>query len=369
MKKWNSPGEMLRHFLDLKGWTREELSTITGKSRNTILAIASDRSGITPDVAVALSAAFGNEPQEWLKVDAEYRLLKVKQNGNEVEKRARLFEIAPIRDIQRRGWINETTNVDGLESELKRFFGTDSLDNIPDLSVAPRRTIKLPTLNPAERAWCFRARHLANNIMVSEFSEKKLDAAERKLKRLAAYRKETRHIAKTLSDAGIRFVVIEPIPTVKIDGAAFWINKEPVIALSLRYDRIDAFWFTLMHEIAHIRNGDASVDPDLIDGIKGIAVTLEDDENEQFANEYATNSLVPQDEIQSFIRRVGPFYAKERIVQFAHKVKIHPGIIVGQLQHRNEIGYSALREFLVKVRDIVISTTLTDGWNQIPGTL
>jgi HTH-type transcriptional regulator/antitoxin HigA len=46
-------------------------------------------------------------------------------------------------------------------------------------------------------------------------------------------------------------------------------------------------------------------------------------------------------------------------------MKIHPGIIVGQLQYRKELGYSALRELLPKVRDIVIGTALTDGWNQI----
>jgi len=52
------------------------------------------------------------------------------------------------------------------------------------------------------------------------------------------------------------------------------------------------------------------------------------------------------------------------VVQFANKVKIHPGIVVGQLQHRNELGYSALRDMLVKIREVVTTTALTDGWNQ-----
>jgi HTH-type transcriptional regulator/antitoxin HigA len=153
---------------------------------------------------------------------------------------------------------------------------------------------------------------------------------------------------------------------VRIDGAAFWLSAdEPVIAVSLRHDRIDGFWFTVMHEYAHIRAGDAlSVDTDLVDEMKGIAVTLVEDEKERLANERAADALVPRSELWSFISRVGPYYSKERVIQFAHMMKIHPGIIVGQLQYRKELGYSALRGLLAKVRDIVISTALTDGWNQ-----
>jgi len=120
----------------------------------------------------------------------------------------------------------------------------------------------------------------------------------------------------------------------------------------------------LMHEFAHVRNGDASVDSDLIDGTKGIAVTLVEDETERVANEMAAASLIEPNEMQSFIARVGPLYARERVIQFAHKQKIHPGIIVGQLQRKNEIGYSALRGLLVKVRDLVVPVAFTDGWGQ-----
>ena len=72
--------------------------------------------------------------------------------------------------------------------------------------------------------------------------------------------------------------------------------------------------------------------------------------------------LFPSDALRSFILRVGPIYSKERINQFANRVKIHPGVIVGQLQKRKEISYAANREMLVKVREYVTSTAVTDGW-------
>ncbi len=359
------PGKILRQLLEQKGWSQEELSAITGRSRQTISEIISGRSGITPDMAITLAAAFGNRPAEWLKWDTHYRLSIVEGNASEVEKKARLFEIAPIREMQKREWIKSTTDLGELEAELKVFFGSESLDGDLPFPVAARRTTTLAYLSSAEKAWCFRARQLARALVVGAFSHERLPAAEKKLRQLAAYPKEVRHLPQVLSEYGIRFVVIEPLPGVRIDGAAFWIDESPGIALSVRHDRIDAFWFTLMHEFAHIRNGDAlSIDTDLVDGVKGIAVMLVQDEAERRANEQAASSLIPAHEIDSFIRRVGPLYSKERIIQFAHKIRVHPGIIVGQLQHREEIGYSTNREMLVKVRSTITETALTDGWNR-----
>ena len=80
----------------------------------------------------------------------------------------------------------------------------------------------------------------------------------------------------------------------------------------------------------------------------------------------ASELLIPRQEIESFIARVGPLYSKKRIVQFSAHIGVHPGIVVGQLQHREEIGYSHSREMLVKVRRSVTETALTDGWGQVP---
>lgn len=360
------PGKILRQMMADKGWTQDELATITGISRQTIYMILAGKSGITPETAARLAAALGNTPAEWIKWDGLYRLstLEATSRLSDIEKMARLFDIAPIREMQRRGWISTANSATELEAELTRFFGSNPLENEIRLPIAAQRTVIIPNLNTAEKAWCFRARQLAAVLPVGTFSPAKLSSAESKLRQLAAFPKEARHVPKVLSQVGIRFVIIEPLPGARIDGATMWMDGQPIIAMSLRHDRIDGFWFTLMHEFAHVRNGDASVDTELIDGMKGVVVQLVEDEHERKANEEALHALIPTSEMSSFVRRVGPFYPKERIIQFAHKVKIHPGIIVGQLQHRNEIGYGSLREFLVKVRDVVTATALTDGWNQ-----
>jgi HTH-type transcriptional regulator/antitoxin HigA len=362
------PGKILRRMLDAKQLNQDELAEIVGCARQTISGIISGKSGITAEMAVSLAAAFGNRPSDWLKWDAEYQLSLVGSDTKAVTRRARLFELAPIRDMQKRGWIKETTDLDKLEAEVERFYGGPLRSGIA-FSVSTRRSNPFDDLTPADKAWCFRARQLSEALpLPAEFSRERLEAAEKKLRQLAAYSKEIQRLPQMLAYYGIRFVIVEPLPGAKIDGAAFWHNDHPIIAVSARWDRIDAFWFTVIHEFMHIKNGDeASVDVNLLrESDSGIVVSVSDEEAERRANEQAAELLVPQAELDSFIKRVSPLYAATRIIQFAHRIRIHPGIIVGQLQHRGELRYSAHRDLLVKVRSMVTETALTDGWGFSP---
>jgi HTH-type transcriptional regulator / antitoxin HigA len=172
-----------------------------------------------------------------------------------------------------------------------------------------------------------------------------------------------------LADVGIRLVVIEHLPGTRIDGAALWLNgKTPAIALSLRYDRIDAFWFTLCHELSHIKHNDGRGACTIDDGLVGNDADSTDEKPalEQRADREAAHFLVPEAEIEGFIACVGPLFSKQRIVQFANRLGVHPGIIVGQLQRRKQIQYSHSREMLTKVRESITQATLSDGWGTSP---
>jgi HTH-type transcriptional regulator / antitoxin HigA len=360
------PGKMLRRLLDERRWSQDELADIIGCRRQTVSAIVAGKSGITAEMAVSLGTAFGNDPAEWLRRDAEYQLSLVQSDKSDVEQRAYFYGLAPIRDMQKRGWIKETDDLAAMRKELERFFGGPIDDGIK-FPVAPRKSDPLTAMNAAERAWVFKAKEMAANFpLAAEFFPGKLAAAEKKLRQLAAFPKEAQHLSRMLAYYGIRFVIVEPLPGARIDGAAFWLDEcSPVIAISARWDRIDAFWFTVIHEFIHIKNGDAaSFDVNLLqEADKGIVAVVEsDDEAEQRANQQAAELLVPQAELNEFIARVSPLYAATRIIQFAHRIRMHPGIIVGQLQHRGELRYSAHRDLLVKVRTLATDTALTDGW-------
>lgn len=356
-----APGEVIKELLNEKGWTQADLSRILCRPLPTINHIIKGRKSITPEMAISLGAAFGTGPEKWMKLESEYRLSLAKTNPEKIEKRARLYDYAPIKDMEKRRWIPHTTSPEEQEKVLCQFYEIDSLEDEPQISVATRKATKEMALTASQKAWCFRAKKLAKAMQVSTFKKSKLSEASLRLRELAAYPEEARHVSKILAQYGIRYLVIEPLPGAKIDGATLWLDeKSPVIVMSLRYDRIDAFWFTLLHEFSHIVHEDASVDDDLCG--EGQVPSIAKIESERRADLEASERLVPSKRLNSFIMRVSPLYSKKRIIQFAHTINIHPGVIVGQLQHRGEIGYSANREMLAKIRNIVSDTALTDGW-------
>src|ERR1700675_1939714 len=112
------PGKILRQMMDDRGWKPEELASITGISRQMIYYILTGKSNITPETATRLAAAFGNTPEEWIKWDALFKLASTDTDTSAIELMARLYGIAPIRDMQRRGWIKATADPAELEKEL-----------------------------------------------------------------------------------------------------------------------------------------------------------------------------------------------------------------------------------------------------------
>lgn len=358
-----SPGDFIRKELESRGWTQTDLAQILDRPLPTVNRILLGKHAIMPDMAIALGMAFGTNADIWMQREATYRLSLAESPDDSVRRRARMFELAPIKEMQRRQWIATTDDPEVLEHELCRFFGIVTLDDEPGVLVATRRSKGNVQMTPQQLVWCCRARQLANALKVGQFNPVHLDKCADELRTLAGYPNEARKVATTLAKYGIRFLVIEPLQNSKIDGAACWLSPtEPVIAVSIRYDRIDAFWFTLMHEFMHIKFGDAlSVDADLAGEDQVLSASKPD--IEQRADRFASELLVPQKMLDSFVTRVSPLYSKARINQFAHRMQIHPGIIVGQLHYRGEIGFRANREMLVKVRDIVTSSAITDGWD------
>ena len=356
-----TPGDVIKELLKERGWTQADLSKKFCRPLPTINHIIKGKKSITPEMAISLGAAFGTGPERWMKLESEYRLSLAKTNPENIEKRARLYDYAPIKDMEKRRWIPCATSPEEQEKILCQFYEINSLEEEPQISVATRKSTREIPLTASQKAWCFRAKQLAKAIQVSPFEKSKLNEASLRLRELAAYPEEARHVSKTLAEYGIRYLIIEPLPGDKIDGATLWLDeKSPVIVMSLRYDRIDAFWFTLLHEFYHVVHEDASIDDDLCG--EGQVPSIVKVKVERKADLEASKRLVPLENLNSFIMRVSPLYSKKRIVQFAHTVEIHPGIIVGQLQHRGEIGYSANREMLAKIRNIVSNTALTDGW-------
>jgi HTH-type transcriptional regulator / antitoxin HigA len=362
------PGEFILDELEERGWTQTNLAEITGRPDSTICSIIAGKKALTEEIAVELGSAFGTSPEFWLNLENAYRLSKVAVESVAIEHRAKMFMAAPIRDMQKRGWICVADSAEETEKELIRFFEVPSLDQVPQLRVAAKASVQNGSaLNPEQIAWCVRALQLAKSVQAKKYTAKSFEGGVLKLRSLTDFPQNVRKVPQVLGEMGIRFVLVEHLPKSKIDGAALWLGGEddwskPVVALSLRYDRIDSFWHTLFHELSHIKHKDSYVDVDMVGADRCLISddTLSDIESR--ANLEGAEMLIPKERMEAFILRTHPFYYTDKIIQFANLIKTHPGIIAGQLQFRKKIDWSAHRKMLVKVREILISGAMTDGW-------
>lgn len=360
MSKTQHPGIILREKLEARGWTQDELVAVTGKSRGTIAKIIAGNIGISPEMAVVLAAAFGDDPEDWLRWGGQYELSLVDAPVEAIGHRAKLYADLPIRDMQRRGWISLSTDPAILQADLENFIGPQAGDTLA-FPIAARKSSPLSELSSRELAWAFRAKQLASALPVAEYDPNSLPSLIRKLRVLAAYPEEAKKLAQTLAIYGIKFVIIEPLAGARLDGATFWLDESPVIAMSARFDRNDNFWFTLFHELGHVLARDA-YSFDSHGATEEESFRIGDKTAEDKADHFASDTLIPNSEMNSFIRRVAPLYQEARIIQFSNRVKMHPGVVLGQLHKRGEVTYGAHRKLIAKIRDLVTKTSLTDGW-------
>jgi HTH-type transcriptional regulator / antitoxin HigA len=361
------PGEFVRDELDARGWTQTDLAVILNKPLPAVNEIIAGKKAITPETAKALGDAFGMSPEFWLNLENAYRLSLAEPSDANVAKRASLYSVAPIKDLVRRKWIQSSRDAAVLERNLLQFYMAASVADIQGRKVAARKSSSYAETSLAEWAWYCRAFQMAKAIRVSRYSEPAMRTdGLAELHRLTTSEQEIARVPRILAEFGIRFVVVERLPRMQVDGVAFWLgDDEPAIAMTMRADRIDGFWFTLVHEIAHVLDHD---DPGLDTKLVGKDRQPTDNkpECERKADEFAGEFLIPKREIESFIARVRPLYSKVRINQFANRIGVHPGIVVGQLQHRREIGWDHSREMLVRVRENLVAAACVDGWGAEP---
>lgn len=355
-------GKYIKDELLTRSWTQSDLAYVMGRKGSEISTLMAGRRQLSPELAQELGVVLGRGAEYWLAIDNAYRLSQADYVDQAVVLRSELFSF-PIKEMQKRRWIAETLDAKELQQELDQLFDDDGLGRprsdsyeLP-FAASFKRTIKESSLNNAEKAWLARAKQLAKACPVAAFDENNIPKLKAELRRLAAKTQAAHRVPELLTAAGIRFVVVEPLPSVRVDGVAFWLDtSSPVIAMSLRFDNIGSFWFALLHELDHIEHRDVFSFDDL--------QSKPNDEAEERASDNAANLLIPRQELEEFIRACAPRYSEARINNLATRLQVHPGIIVGQLQHRGELSYAAHRKLLTKVRDLITGFAFTDGWGQ-----
>ena len=361
-----SPGAVLEEELISRGWSQADFAAIIGRPPRLVNEIIKGKRAITPETALAIGEALKTGPEHWMRLESAYRLSLLRVRANPIAHRAKIFGRLRVRELQKRGWITDKTSLVDLEKDLLAFFGMRTLDDEFSIPHAAKKS-SYENITAQQAAWLARTRQLASRLPVEgRYSAAKQQALYGKLRMCVENVDDLRRIPPILSAAGIRFVIVEPLAGSKIDGACMWLSPEdPVVVLSLRYDRHDIFCHALWHELDHIEHNDGQsggmldtnlFSPDVEDWAKPI---------EDRANRNAASRLVPQKEMEAFIAGAGGIYSEPRLVHFAQKIRVHPGIVLGQLQHRGLLPWSAYAYLRAKFRHIITQVAPTDGFGML----
>ena len=135
-----------------------------------------------------------------------------------------------------------------------------------------------------------------------------------------------------LEKQGIHLIVVPHLPKTYLDGAAMLMpDGTPVIGLTLRYDRIDNFWFCLLHELSHVAKHLSASEPIIIDDLDYRRHdTAPEDKIEKEADEMTRDGLIPKKVWDS--KPIKSKATTKKVYALAEKLKIHPAIIAGRVR-------------------------------------
>lgn len=244
----------------------------------------------------------------------------------------------PIAEMVKRGWF---TGFVGTIAEAK-----DQLEDLLNKFVGPLGPCALiPALNRqhvrdgsqqdghALAAWRIRVATLALRETLPDYKPGTVTKDFlRELARLSYLDSGPLLAKEFLNKNGIHLICEPHLPKTHLDGAALRLpNDAPVVALTLRYDRLDNFWFTLFHELAHVALHLYQSDMETF--FDDLSNDQSKDQCEEEADAMATEALIPPDDWkQARLRRNSP---ADSVVAFAERLRISPAIPAGRLRYES----------------------------------
>ena len=249
------------------------------------------------------------------------------------------WHLFPLKEMSKRGWINPIKNLKDSAEETMRLFMSDCCLNGETIDACFRENsgnrINAKTDMYALNSWCMRIMSLAQKKPLQrKFNPTNFTSDSLKeIAKLSFFHEGPLLAREFLEKHGIHLIIERHLPKTYLDGAAFLLeDSTPVVGLTLRYDRIDNFWFCLLHELAHIvlhlgkENQSLFVD-DMDIRASG---TGKQKDIEYEADYLARESLIPNEVWSSSIAKSNP--TKSNVLELAEHLKVHPACIAGKVR-------------------------------------
>jgi len=353
-KKRFGPGYFIREQMEMREWTQDDLSSVTGFTVKHLNKVLQDKQPLSLEMARVLGEVFNTTAQYWINIDTGYRLwLEQEKTKAEIEAdiKGLIYERMPIKDMLAKGWLQPFTNASELKEQVLRFWNWDTLDfSILDRQLVPCLSRKSESFNQFNASyaytWYQMARKVAHEITVHTYNRDHLQSIFNRIHVFSSEERGVEQFLTELNNSGVKFFILPHLQKTYLDGAAFYSNENPVIVYTARYRRLDNFWFTVTHEIAHIllhlNNETMFILDNLKDG--------ERDEMEDEANELAAEKL-RHPEIFNYLTPYLNYLSASKVEECAAQYQVHPSIVIGKLAYGKHISYKNLSLFNENVLD------------------
>lgn len=320
----HDPIEAIKFRMEQQNLTPRDLVPLIG-SRSKVSEVLSRKRPLTLSMIRALHSGLGIPAKALLE----------QQSLFDFEKPTVEWDRFPLREMVARGWIKERVqDLHGQSEQLLRNF-LAPLGSVREALAMYKQTRYVRSARQMDEyaltAWT--ARIMIRALEVLPSAEYKRGTVNlrfmQELARLSSFEAGPRLAQEYLARYGICLIVESHLPRTHLDGAAILIEGDrPVIGLTLRHDRIDNFWFVLMHEFAHVSRHLGKETSSFYDDLD---VGDQGDDREKEADHLAGEALIPEAEWKkSPARRLRTPEAAQHL---ASQLRIHPAIVAGRMRH------------------------------------
>ena len=333
--EFQDPVAAIKFYMAEKGLKQRDLVPMIG-SRSKVSEVLSGARPLTMPMARALRRHLGIPAEALLKEP----VVRIGEPGNEIDWRR-----FPLNELAKRGWIeprgNLRENAEALVTGLMRQAGGAKTTAALYRKTGHNRA-NAKTDPYALQAWCWQ--------VLAQANERNLPAGPRqnsaptkllpRVARLSPAIDGPRQAVDFLARQGIAVEIVPHLPKTHLDGAAMKsADGRPVIGLTLRYDRIDNFWWVLLHELAHVVKHLSRTEEVFIDDLKIDSADVKEEE----ADALAAEALIPEAAWQASGVRDNP--TPMGVMALAQAVGIHPAIAAGRAR-RELANYRLLSQFV-----------------------
>ena len=336
----SSPGETLLETLETIGMSQAELAKRMGRPVKTINEIIQKKAAITAETALQLEQVLHIPASFWLKREQHYResLARLAEEQRLNDWVEWLNEL-PIQIMMRRGWIPTCSSKSQQVLEALKFFGVASPDAWRAIweskIIVYRKSTTFKSNFGYVATWLRQGELEAQELECAPYNAEAFHDVLIHIRTLTVEQIDffQEELVRLCAKAGVAVVFVEELPKTGICGSTQWLTPtKALVQLSLRYKTDDQLWFTFFHEAGHIlKHGKRQI-------------FLETDQKDQETDEdeadtFASNILINRAEWRQFITQ-DSYHTKVGIQDFAKKVGVAPGIVVGRLQHEKLLPFS-----------------------------